>query len=868
MLPIAAIVCLSAAALAAAAPSPEAASSLAKRADGTLPKFFVPSTSFEEVNAGVDSIPASFAPAALSPEDIAKSYIASKTSGSVANIKITSVVTDPSNGVTMVHLVETRDGIEVANLVSNVNIDASGTILSAGHASASTAKIRPVRAGIFARSASYSASDAVVAAAEALGHPTAGLASRLRVRDGVVTGAGDLSARDIVTAVKYFVKSDGSLVKVNEVQVEQDQFWGNMYVTVDTNEVIAATNWISDSKFDFDVLPEVEPVEIDEEDYPVDDEEDYYPEEDDIEMIDDEEDPEDADIVNDTFPRTSKVRTTRVHIPRTTRVRTTRVRTTRIRTPRVRTTRVRTTRVRTTRVRTTRVRTTRVRTTRPHKTHTVRPKTTKTTSSVFTATAVPTTLTSTATTSTTVVFPTSTTSFFSTSSTTTTEVPTTTTFVVPTSTSTSTSTSTPTSTSTTTSTATVSTTTATPVPTSTTSTIIVPPTLTTTTAVGTTTSRGIPTPTFLVVPYTEESIVTGQQTFVDPALRDASPNGWFARVEANTELVTIGNNVRATRGGVLGTSQNGGSFEYPFDQTVDPTTPGNIASATANVFYAVNMYHDLLYRFGFTEKFSNFQTDNFDKGGSGNDAVLAFVQASDGLNNANFATPPDGTAGRMRMYLWDRSTPRRDGDVDNGVIIHELTHGLSNRLTGGTGNGNCLQTLEARGMGEGWSDILAWWATMKPSDTRASNRVLGSYVFNNPIGIRRFPYSTDMTTNPNTYAQLATLSRVHDIGDTWSSIIYEVYWNMVESGGFNADLYDATSTAGNTRFLKNIVDGLKLQPCNPTFITARNAIIQADKVNNGGKFVCDMWRGFAKRGLGAGANATKVDNFDLGDGCV
>ncbi len=46
--------------------------------------------------------------------------------------------------------------------------------------------------------------------------------------------------------------------------------------------------------------------------------------------------------------------------------------------------------------------------------------------------------------------------------------------------------------------------------------------------------------------------------------------------------------------------------------------------------------------------------------------------------------------------------PGRDGALENDVIVHENTHGVTNRMTGG-GTGRCLQTLEAGGMGEGWS---------------------------------------------------------------------------------------------------------------------------------------------------------------------
>jgi extracellular elastinolytic metalloproteinase len=50
--------------------------------------------------------------------------------------------------------------------------------------------------------------------------------------------------------------------------------------------------------------------------------------------------------------------------------------------------------------------------------------------------------------------------------------------------------------------------------------------------------------------------------------------------------------------------------------------------------------------------------------------------------------------------------PRRDSDLQNDFAMHEFTHGLSNRMTGG-GTARCLQTTEAKGMGEGWSDAVA-----------------------------------------------------------------------------------------------------------------------------------------------------------------
>lgn len=54
----------------------------------------------------------------------------------------------------------------------------------------------------------------------------------------------------------------------------------------------------------------------------------------------------------------------------------------------------------------------------------------------------------------------------------------------------------------------------------------------------------------------------------------------------------------------------------------------------------------------------------------------------------------------------DIGQPGRDGALENSIVVHENTHGITNRMTGG-GTGRCLQTMEAGGLGEGWSDAMA-----------------------------------------------------------------------------------------------------------------------------------------------------------------
>ncbi len=193
----------------------------------------------------------------------------------------------------------------------------------------------------------------------------------------------------------------------------------------------------------------------------------------------------------------------------------------------------------------------------------------------------------------------------------------------------------------------------------------------------------------------------------------------------------------------------------------------------------------------------------------------------------------------------------RDSDLDNGVIAHEYTHGISNRLTGGPSNVDCLDNAEEGG--EGWSDFVALVLTAKAGQTGTTQRPIGSYV-NFGAGIRPTPYTTDMSVNPATYDGIKTNGEVHFTGYVWASMLWEVYWNLVDAHGFNPNIYGAASTGGNNLALQLVIDGMKLQPCSPGFVDARNGILLADQNDTGGQNQCAIWRAFAKRGLGFSAN--------------
>ncbi|KAF8636328.1 hypothetical protein AX17_003619 [Amanita inopinata Kibby_2008] len=361
---------------------------------------------------------------------------------------------------------------------------------------------------------------------------------------------------------------------------------------------------------------------------------------------------------------------------------------------------------------------------------------------------------------------------------------------------------------------------------------------------------------YLVLPVTEETISEGFHGLTDPQDLSASPLGWH---DTGSGAGT-GNNIITYIGTTAGTSQQSSAtdnFSYVQDSNQQPTVSVNMNAARVNNFYLVNTVHDFTYRYGFTEAAFNFQQNNFGNGGLGNDRVTASVQDSAGTNNADFSTPPDGQSGHMRMFLWTLTSPERDGALENDIVVHENTHGVTNRLTGG-GTGRCLQTIESGGLGEGWSDAMADWT--EKTSSAVPDYVLGQYVFNNPAGIRSHPYSTSSTVNPLTYGDLRTLNEVHAIGEIWANILHNVYAALVGAHGWSSTARtNPAGTEGNIVHLHLFMDALSLQPCNPSFIDARNAWIQADANRYAGANYCTLWRAFASRGLGVKARRHRND---------
>ncbi|KAJ8328567.1 hypothetical protein QVD99_002957 [Batrachochytrium dendrobatidis] len=349
----------------------------------------------------------------------------------------------------------------------------------------------------------------------------------------------------------------------------------------------------------------------------------------------------------------------------------------------------------------------------------------------------------------------------------------------------------------------------------------------------------------------------------NPEYSASSPNGW------TNGNFTQGNNVNAADFSqsppAPGTGING-MFATKFNDNVEPDDPDNIQAAAVNLFYLANLMHDITYQYGFTESAGNFQNDNFGKGGQGNDAVSISVLDTSSNNNAGFHTPADGQPGQMKMYRYTTSRPNHNPGLDNQVVVHEYGHGVSSRLTGGSATAACLTNSEALGMSEGWSDMFAMITTARKTHKADTSIPFARYASNQFDGMRTHPYTTDMKINPLTYADLKNRKEVHAAGEVWAAMLWEVYWNLVTKSGFSTNLHDARGTSGNIVTMQNMIGGFMHQPCNPSLVDARDAFIASDVSHYKGANKCEIWRGFAKRGLGVKA-ANFNNDFSVPDEC-
>jgi hypothetical protein len=253
----------------------------------------------------------------------------------------------------------------------------------------------------------------------------------------------------------------------------------------------------------------------------------------------------------------------------------------------------------------------------------------------------------------------------------------------------------------------------------------------------------------------------------------------------------------------------------------------------------------------------------------------------------------------LAVTIGREAAPGRDGTIDNQIVAHEWAHYLSNRLVG---NANGLGSNQSRGLGEGWSDFSALLLTVQAGDMALPGNAgfggiypLAGYVLGGGdngfqdntgwyFGIRRYPYSTDMSKDPLTYKHItngvalpttvpiaspddgSSNAEVHRTGEVWATMLWECYAALLR------DATRLTFEQARDRMRAYFVVSLKLTPVNPTLLEARDALLAAAFATDRDDQALFV-RAFAKRGAGPRAaagdrydadNAGTVESFDVG----
>lgn len=330
-------------------------------------------------------------------------------------------------------------------------------------------------------------------------------------------------------------------------------------------------------------------------------------------------------------------------------------------------------------------------------------------------------------------------------------------------------------------------------------------------------------------------------------------------------------------GDVIGRVTSAGVFDYTYDHSKPASDAINLQNSLVGMFFHVNWLHDRWYEAGFDEASGNAQQDNFGRGGVGGDPILAEGHDFSGTDNANMATPADGSSPIMQMYEFRGPSPlpSRTSNHEALITFHEMGHYITNRLVG---NAAGLINRQGRAMGEGWGDFFAICMTSQPTDNFNTGvfavggwtDLTATFRDNYYFSIRRYPYTIDMTKNPLTFKHISDNvvlpagaprnpnsggpnNAVHNAGEVWCAALWEVFVNLVAKHQHEE---------AEQRMLMYVIGGLKVTPPRPTFTQARDAILTAVSALNP-EDLPEVWAGFAKRGMGVNAVSPPASSTSL-----
>lgn len=384
-----------------------------------------------------------------------------------------------------------------------------------------------------------------------------------------------------------------------------------------------------------------------------------------------------------------------------------------------------------------------------------------------------------------------------------------------------------------------------------------------------------------------------------------------------TTATTTGNNA-TTREAWLSPLTPGGTAQAPVSPTGDYTKPftdawnnsrcnpaqlvpgGNdIEASVTNLFATHNRMHDYAYPLGFTERNYNLQLDNVARGGVDGDPEVGNAQAGAitggqptylGRDNANQIALQDGLPGITNQYLFQPIAgsfyaPCTDGGLDMGIVGHEYTHAISNRMVGGPDEG--LTSEHGGAMGESWSDQVAAEYQFAHGYSNGGNVwAVGVYATGNKSrAIRDYAINRN-PLNFSNYGFDLTGPEVHADGEIWNGVAWEVRQALVSKydgqfpysnrriqlecaeAGSPQGVRKAQNCPGNRRWISIMFDAFLLQQGATSMLDARDAYLAADRMRFGGRNQKALWDAFARRGMGRNASTPSADSENVLGGWV
>ncbi len=239
-----------------------------------------------------------------------------------------------------------------------------------------------------------------------------------------------------------------------------------------------------------------------------------------------------------------------------------------------------------------------------------------------------------------------------------------------------------------------------------------------------------------------------------------------------------------------------------------------------------------------------------------------------GISKADGAVLKAALMVPQSAHMFGSSSVERDGTIDNMIVAHEWGHFIHNRLVD-CGNNQC------RAQGEGWGDFNAIFMALREGDDMDGvfgNSPYASFDTTGYFGLRRVPYSVDMTKNALTLRHIANgqmlpkdhplgstggpNSEVHNAGEVWATMMWDAYIAVQKA-------HPGDDFAANHRRMGDyVVSGMLLAPADPTYTEQRDALLLAIQAADPADLL-PVAGAFAKRGAGSCAVSPPRNSTDF-----